>query len=86
MPLFDMKCGNCGLVENDVLLTRYDSPHVCRCGTKMSRVPGAVVPRCFPSDGVFLEHVSPTGETFHNRREIKEFERKHDIYIDMAHD
>jgi hypothetical protein len=40
-------------------------------------------PGTWPEDGVFLEHVSATGETFHSRKEMKQYAKKHDMTIGM---
>lgn len=38
-----------------------------------------------PADGVFLEHVSSKGKRFFSKHEMKEYEKRHDYYIDCAH-
>jgi len=40
-----------------------------------------IVGRVFPADGVYLEHVSPKGKTFYSRKEMKDYEKKHNVEL-----
>ncbi len=86
MPTFDFKCENCQQEEKDEFVSNYDDKVICsKCGNVMDKIPCFPAVHTFPLNGVFLEHVSAEGETFHSRKEILDYEKKNDIYIDCAH-
>ncbi len=86
MPIFDYKCENCQNEEKDEFVHRFDATVVCsKCGNVMTKLPCFPNVQTFPSDGVFLEHVSPEGETFRSRKDMLDYEKTNDIYIDCAH-
>ena len=88
MPIFDYECTNCGLRRNDVLIRNKDEEEnqLClNCQVEMEKCPTVGFPHIFPSDGIFLEHVSSEGKLFHSKKEMREYEKKHDINIDMLH-
>lgn len=86
MPLYDYKCPMCGKVDVDVLHGIRGGPESCpTCHIDMFRLPTKPNANVFPSEGVFLRHVSATGETFHSKKEMLEYEKKTGCYIDAAH-
>jgi len=87
MPIFDYKCGICSHQEDDVFVHKYDDVMICpKCGYSMTKLISArVVGRCFPSEGIFLEHVSSTGQRFYSKKEMLAYEKKHSVHIDCAH-
>lgn len=82
MPMYDFKC-SCGRVEkNQFFHTWKDSYMKCpNCGRNMDKVIGLPSAKCFPSDGVFLEHVSPEGKVFHSTKEMRKFEKDNDMEL-----
>ena len=83
MPIYDFKCKNCGDVLLDEYLHYYNAIVKCKkCGKKMTKLISAGVnAKCFPQDGLFLEHVSATGKRFHSTKELRTYERKHDVEL-----
>ena len=87
MPLYDLKCLKCGNELKEHFCRTYGELVQCEgCGEVMQRMPVKFCPDVFPKEGVFLEHVSSEGKTFFSKEEMREFEKKHDLYIDCAHD
>ncbi len=83
MPIFDYICPNCRSVKRDVL-TRIRSKEVkcSRCRDAMKRlVPTGVQADVFPADGVYLEHVSANGETFHSKGEMKRYAKENKLEL-----
>lgn len=85
MPMFDYECLQCGHIEQDYLVPKWDDDVVCSCGEGMKRMPTAGIPHMFPTEGIFLENVSPDGKLFHSRKEMEKYEKSHDIEISMLH-
>jgi len=83
MPIYDFKCSKCGKVEKDQFFHSWEDSHMTcpDCKIEMDKLIGAPFPKCFPAEGVYLEHVSPTGKTFHSTKEMREFERKNDMEL-----
>jgi len=83
MPLYDFKCDDCGTIAMDEFFHSFkDSSMKCpKCGSDMRKLISKPVPRCFPSDGVFLEHVSAEGKTFHSTSEMRKFERDNNMEL-----
>lgn len=86
MPVFDYLCPSCGRRRNDEFVHRYDVVVKClQCKSKMSKlVPNSakfIGARVFPSDGVHLEHVGPKGKTFRSEKEMRKYEREHDVEL-----
>ena len=83
MPIFDYKCKQCEVRINDVFVRHYAEAVKCKqCGAKMSKlVPTGIAADVFPTqysgrtahDGVYLEHVSPEGQTFYSKKEMKKY-------------
>ncbi len=86
MPTFDFKCENCQQEENDEFVINYDDKVICvKCGNIMTKIPCFPTVHTFPLNGIFLEHVSSEGKTFHSRNDMLTYEKEHDMYIDCAH-
>ncbi len=83
MPIFDYKCNNCNIIKRDKIVSKSGSHVKCdQCGSKMIKlVPTKVQARVFPDAGVYLEHVSATGKTFHSRKEMRQYEKKHNMEL-----
>ena len=87
MPIFDYKCPNCERKVNDIYVIRYDDIVICsQCKAKMSKlVPTMGKPKCFPADGIYLEHVGAEGKRFHSEKEMRQFEKETGTTIGMLH-
>lgn len=83
MPIFNYKCPNCNSIKRDVLIRDFNKDVKCnQCRIKMIKlVPIRVGADVFPVNGVYLEHVSPTGQTFHSKSEMRQFEKKNKMEI-----
>ena len=84
MPIFDYKCPDCERKIVDVYVKKYDDKVKCtrfECKKMCKLVPNRVAVHTFPSGGVYLEHVSPKGETFHTKQEMKDYAKKHDLQL-----
>ncbi len=81
MPLFDYFCDECEFEIDDRFVRKYNARIKCpNCGKKMRKLPSTgVVADTFPSEGVYLEHVSPTGKTFRTKTEMKKYAKKHEL-------
>lgn len=79
--LYDYKCPDCGRIEKDVLVKDMNEEVKCiQCHEKMHRL--------FPlfafhdySKGIFLEHVSAKGETFHSKKEMQKYAKEHNLEL-----
>ncbi len=86
MPTFDYSCENCQHEEKDEFVHRFDDKVICsKCGNIMLKLQCVSNVYTFPHNGIYLEHVSSTGETFHSRAEMLAYEKANDVYIDCAH-
>lgn len=90
MPVYDYKCPACNGKEEDVFVHSFDAVVKCKiCRANMSRLfPNSakyIGAKCFPSEGIFLEHVGPTGKRFYSEKEMKAFEKKTGTEIGMLH-
>lgn len=91
MPLYDYRCIQCDILEKDVLFLNWKQsrePRYCdKCGSSMEMVFSSmkVVPDVFPADGIYLEHVSAEGKRFYSKKEMRDYEKKHDMNIGMLH-
>ncbi len=83
MILFDYKCPSCNAEKMNEWVKKYDDDVICnQCHSKMSKmVPTNIAVRVFPSDGVFLEHVSPQGKLFHSKSEMKKYAKDNDLEL-----
>lgn len=82
MPVFDFKCPNCGRKMVDEFVHTADTVVKCvQCGAPMKRLFTSsakfVAADVFPSNGVYLEHVSSKGHVFRSKREMYQWEREH---------
>ena len=58
----------------------------CSCGKVMiKKISFGVVADVFPAEGIFLEHVSPSGQRFYSKQEMRKFEKQNDMTIGMLH-
>jgi len=81
MPIYDFICRDCSCTRLDVFTKAWDEEVKCHCGKKMEKLPSRFVADTFPSDGLFLEHVSPTGKRFHSKREMKQYAKDNDLEL-----
>jgi hypothetical protein len=88
MPIFDYKCPECGGIKKDVFVKHWATPIYCKgqCYSpdkivKMEKLPSRFFADVFPSEGIFLEHVSPEGKTFHSKKEMRQYAREHDLEL-----
>ena len=80
MPIYDLKCINCGNILYDHFQSiKADNP-IC-CGRKMQTVPSSCSGYCFPAEGIHLEHVSANGKTFHSKKEMVTYARKNNLEL-----
>jgi len=88
MPFFNYKCPHCNCIVNDVFVHKFDNEVKCsNCKAVMKRLFSSkfVGAKCFPREGIFLEHVSARGKTFHSEREMRDFEKKTGTTIGRLH-
>jgi len=82
MPLYDYKCNWCGFEEEQFVHDLNDTVRCTVCRRKMSRqFPTSARIGVFPSNGIFLEHVSPEGKHFSSKKELKDFARDNDLEL-----
>lgn len=81
MPIFDYRCSACGAVRRDVFVRHWDDRIVCECKMAMDKIPSITVPRVFPAEGIFLEHVSAEGKRFFSKKEMQDYAKEHDLEI-----
>jgi putative FmdB family regulatory protein len=83
VPIYDYKCPSCGSTRDDVFVHRHDV--IIRCPkctlTMIKLITTRVAVKCFPSEGVFLEHVGPKGRRFHSEKEMRQYAKKHDLEL-----
>ncbi len=86
MPIFDYKCPSCKRKQDDVFVHKHDVKVKClQCHAIMTRLfsfgnrPPVV--DVFPTDGIFLKNVSAEGKTFYSKKEMRAYERKHDVEL-----
>ena len=86
MPIFDYRCPSCKHEDFDVFVSKYDEIVRClQCGSEMSKLltmsKQAKFADVFPAEGVFLKHVSPEGKTFFSKKEMRSYEREHNVEL-----
>ncbi len=85
MPIFDYKCPGCAHIEEDFFVKSWDQIVLCKVGTckklKMEKLPSRFFADVFPNGGIFLEHVSSEGKTFHSKKEMRQYAKKHDLEL-----
>ncbi len=90
MPIYDLTCIDCGKKLMDVFVHSYKDKVKCpRCRGTMKRVvPKSskfIGAKCFPAEGIYLEHVSTKGKTFYSEKEMRDFEKKTGMEIARLH-
>jgi len=85
-----MKCKGCEHISRDVFVHSHRDVVKCkRCGADMMRLfPSSsryIGVKCFPSEGIFLEHVGPTGRRFHSEAEMRAYEKQTGATIARLH-
>ena len=83
MPRFDFKCPDCDSIKRDEYVPKPGCWVKCTCGCRkmirlVSRVGRVSV---FPDKGVYLEHVSAKGKTFYSKKEMRDYEKEHNMEI-----
>lgn len=83
MPVYDYLCPCCGRRQDDIFVHRYDREVKCvQCKGKMKRlISTRVRADVFPEKGVYLEHVSAEGKTFYSKKEMRQYEKDHDVEL-----
>jgi len=83
MPVFDYLCPKCGYRKDDVYVHRYYNLISCdKCMATMQKlVPNKVTVQCFPSEGIYLEHVGPKGKRFYSKKEMIRYANEHDLEL-----
>lgn len=88
MPRYDYLCPKCKQKDEDVIVRWEESDNrVCsECGEVMTRLMSVgVAAKVFPSEGIFLEHVSAQGKRFYSEQEMRSYEKTHGVEIGMLH-
>lgn len=80
MPTYDFKCLECGEKLEDVFQRMSEDNPTC-CGVKMETVPGLCSGYVFPAEGIYLEHVSATGKTFHSKQEMRNYAKENNLEL-----
>ncbi|MHA1840846.1 MAG: FmdB family zinc ribbon protein [Candidatus Heimdallarchaeota archaeon] len=83
MPIYDFECDHCGHIEKDFLAKRPMSKLRCpKCKKKMKLLFNKEFQiDVMPNGGLYLEHVSATGQTFHSKKEMRKFERDNNMEL-----
>ena len=86
MPIYDYKCPGCNRKQEDVFVHRHDSKVKCiQCHAIMKKLfsfgDRPPVADVFPADGVFLKHVSAEGKRFFSKRDMRKYEKNHDVEL-----
>lgn len=82
MPIYDYKCPSCDETQKDVFVHNWDTKITCKCGKTMQKlISTGIAAKVFPSDGIFLEHVSPEGKRFYSKKEMQDYAKKHDLEL-----
>jgi len=82
MPIDDYKCNICGAIQKDVFVHTRKKPILCICGNEMTQlIPTTVNLHIWPREGIYLEHVSADGETFHSKSDMKRYAKEHDLEL-----
>lgn len=81
MPIYDFKCPNCNNIKKDIFTKTWEEEVKCECNSVMEKMIVSFTPKTFPSEGVYLEHVSPEGKTFHSEKQMRKFEKENDVEL-----
>ena len=80
-PVYDFKCPECEQKKEDVFLHHHDTVVNCdQCRIPMKKLfPNSakyIGAKCFPAEGIFLEHVCPGGKRFYSEKEMRDHEKR----------
>ena len=81
MPMFDVICERCKVELDDIFVPSNGELRCPICGYLVRKKPSRFFPDVFPSDGIFLEHVSATGKRFYSRKEMKEYAKANNLEL-----
>lgn len=82
MPIYDYKCPKCDTTVEEFVHNSEEAVTCQTCGQPMTRqFPLSFNFHAWPAEGVYLEHVSATGETFHSKGEMKRYAKEHDLEL-----
>lgn len=84
MPVYDYFCPNCEKVQkNEFVHNKKDKIKCTRCGDNMCRLFPTTMAKVkpFPADGVYLEHVSPTGKRFKSKNEMRKYANDNNLEL-----
>ena len=81
MPIYDFICPACKTKQKDVFVKSWEEVIKCKCGKQMNKLPSLFIANTWPMDGIYLEHVSPEGKTFHSKKEMKEYAKTNDLEL-----
>lgn len=84
MPIFNYRCPECGNIQKDCFVKAWDQFVGCSLGhsqVQMEKIPSRFMADIFPKDGIFLEHVSSEGKTFHSKKEMRQYAKEHDLEL-----
>ena len=83
MPIFDFRCKNCGKEMLDTFVSKWDTLVTCKhCGREeQEKIPSRFLAAVFPNGGIFLEHVSSEGKTFHSKKEMRQYAKEYDLEL-----
>ena len=85
MPVYDFQCISCNEIDEDIFVHKMDDPVLCSTckGETIRLFPrnSRFMAKTFPSEGIFLEHVSAKGETFYSESSMRAYAKKHDLEL-----
>ncbi len=83
MPIFDMRCPSCEKIKKDVFVHSYKNEIECKqCHVNMKKlVPSRINLDILPNGGVFLKHVSAEGQHFNSKKEMRQYEKDHNVQL-----
>ena len=88
MPIFDYKCPHCEVKRTDEFVHNYaDAVKCVRCGARMVKlfsgqnIKSGEMKRTDQLNGVYLEHVSANGETFHSKQEMRKYAKTNNLTL-----
>ena len=83
MPIYDFCCPNCNRIKKDIFVKNWEEVVKCKqCNVIMKKlICTGVVAHVFPSEGVFLKHVSAKGHRFHSKAEMRAYEKEHNLQL-----
>jgi putative FmdB family regulatory protein len=89
MPVYDFRCEKCGEKKNDEFVHKRDAVVTCACGAVMTRLfPDSsryIGAKCFPAEGIYLEHAGPKGTRFYSEKEMRQYEKATGATIARLH-